>query len=80
MTDDGEAVEFMSDGTVHMVGDSSMHPATYEIMKEGYIKFGEYDGGWLTYRYTYWDVEIKGNRMTWTKRDNPDRQISFTKE
>ena len=79
ITSDGETVEFLSDGTIHQNGYDSLYPDTYEIMEEGYLKWGQYDAGWIEYRYTYWDVNIEGNHLTLTMRNNPDYVIELTK-
>lgn len=81
VTDKGEKIEFLSDGTVHE-GDNydNLNADTYEIMDEGYLKWGKYDAGWIEYRYTYWDIKLNGNHLTLTKRDNPNNVIELTKE
>lgn len=81
ITDDGERIEFLSDGTFHE-GDyyDNLYADTYEIMDEGYLKIGKYDASWIQYRYTYWDIEISGNQLTLIMRDNPDNVINLTKE
>lgn len=81
ITDDGERIEFLSDGTLHE-GDyyDNLYADTYEIMDEGYLKWGTYDSAWIDYKYTYWDIKINGNHLTLTSRNNPDNVIELTKE
>lgn len=80
-TDDGKVVEFLSDGTLHEGGSyDSLNADTYEIIDEGYLKLGQYDAAWIQYRYTYWDINISGNKMTLTLRNNPNKIIELTKE
>ena len=57
-----------------------MFPDVYEILDEGYLKIGEYDAGWIAYEYTYWEIEIRGNHMTLTRKENPEIQIELTRE
>ena len=80
VTDDGKHIEFLSDGTVHKNGYDSLYADTYEVMDEGYLKWGEYDSAWIQYRYTYWDISINGNHMTLTNRNNSNYTIELTKE
>ncbi len=82
VTDEGDSMEFISDGTVRRDGDGSrsMFPDVYEILDEGYLKIGEYDAGWIAYEYTYWEIEIRGNHMTLTRKENPEIQIELTRE
>lgn len=81
LSDDGNRIEFMSDGTLQE-GDyyDDLHADTYEIMDEGCLKWGKYDAGWVAYSYTYWDISLKGKKLTLTKRDNPDYVIELTRE
>lgn len=53
-TTDGEQIEFMSDGTLQE-GDyyTSLYADTYEIMDEGYLKWGKYDTSWIEYDKVY---------------------------
>ena len=80
-SENGRVIEFLSDGTIH-TGDGydSLHADTYEIMDEGYLKWGKYDTAWISYRYTYWDIEINGNHLTLTSKDNPEHIIELTRE
>lgn len=78
--DNGESIEFLSDGTIHENGYDDLYADTYEIMEEGYLKWGKYSAGWMDYEYTYWDIDLKGNHMTLTQRDHSNRVISLTKE
>lgn len=80
VTEDGERIEFLSDGTIHEEGYDSLNADTYEIMKEGYLKWGKYDASWIEYRYTYWDIDINGKHMTLTMRDNPDYYLKLTRD
>ena len=80
VTEDGTVIEFLSDGTVHEDGYESLYADIYEIMDEGYLKWGKYDASWIEYRYTYWDIEINGNNMILTMRNNPDNTISLTRQ
>lgn len=78
--DDGY-VEFLSDGTLstnlHSV---SVKADTYELLEEGYLKWGRYDASWLQFEYTYWEVELSDNQLTLTMKDNPDASITLTKQ
>ena len=58
----------------------NLYTDTYEIMDEGYLKWGTYDSAWIDYKYTYWDIKINGNHLTLTSRNNPDNVIELTKE
>lgn len=79
-TENGNRIEFLSDGTFHEEGHyTDLNANTYEITDEGYLKMGEYDAGWLQYRYVYADMEIKGKTMTLTRRDYPDETVQLTK-
>lgn len=80
VTEKGETIEFLSDGSIHRDGYDDLNADTYEIMDEGYLKWGEYSAAWIEYKYTYWDVKISGNEMTLTERDNKDNIKKFTKE
>ena len=79
---EGKRIEFLSDGTIHTEKDryDSLHADTYEIMDEGYLKWGQYDAGWIAYSYTYWNIKINGKHMTLTMKDNPNYIIELTKE
>lgn len=80
-TTDGEQIEFMSDGTLQE-GDyyTSLYADTYEIMDEGYLKWGKYDTSWIEYKYTYWNISLKGDKLTLTRRDDPEEIIELTKK
>ena len=81
ITDDGEIIEFLSDGTLHEGGHyDSLYADTYEIMDEGYLKWGEYSESWIEYKYTYWNIAISENSLTLTKRDEPTRVIELAKQ
>lgn len=79
-TSSGDVLEFLSDGTILETGHSNMHPDTYVITDEGYLKLGHYDASWIEYHYTYWDIEINGNTMKLISRDNPNSIIELKKE
>ena len=69
----------MSDGTIDEGSGSSLNADTYEILDEGYLKWGKYDGSWIEYKYTYWKVKLDGNTLTLTLKNNPDYILVFTK-
>lgn len=79
INENGNYIEFLSDGTIHKNGYDSLHADTYEIMEEGYLKWGSYDTAWVTYRYTYWDININGSHLILTQR-NSNTVIELTKE
>lgn len=80
-TDDGKYIEFLSDGTIktdmHYV---SVKPNTYEILSDGYLKWGEYDAAWIQYFYTYYKLEVRGNNMTLTSKEDVTEIIKLTKQ
>lgn len=79
-TVDGEYVEFFSDGTIDTnIHNVSVNPDTYEILEEGYLKWGEYDPSWIQYFYTYWDFNINGNKLTLSSRED-ETTITLTRE
>lgn len=80
LTEEGGSIEFLSDGTFHEDGYDSLYADTYEIMDEGYLKWGRYDASWIDYRYSYWDLELKGKNMTLTSRANPDYSMQLFRE
>lgn len=81
ITDEGTIIEFMSDGTMHEENShTSLYADTWELMDEGYLKLGTYDTAWIAYRYSYWEVDFGGNKMTLTNRDNAEISISLTKK
>ena len=74
-------VEFMSDGTVDTnLHSSSVKSDTYELLEEGYLKWGIYDAGWLQYDYTYWKVELSKDQLTLSLKDDPEDSITLYKE
>lgn len=83
VTDDGQYIEFLSDGTLStdiFSMRSESNPDTYEIMKkEGYLKWGRYDPSMIQYDYTYWNINIVGNKMTLTIKDGVE-SINLIKE
>jgi len=81
VTDDGKYIEFLSDGTMETdIRYSKKNPCTYEILPDGYLKWGIYDPAWIQYSYDYWKIEIKGKKMVLTSKDKPDKIIELSKE
>lgn len=81
VTEDGETIEFLSDGTLHEGGSyDSLNADTYEIIDDEYLKWGKYSASWIEYKYTYWNIKISGKHLTLTMRDNPENVIELTKE
>lgn len=80
ITENGQTIEFLSDGTIHRGGYDSLHADTYGITDKGYLKWGAYDAAWIAYRYTYWDIEISGNYLTLISRNNSDYKLELKRE
>lgn len=80
VTSDGEYIEFLSDGIMNTnIHKTYGNPDTYELLEEGYLKWGIYDAGWIQYDYTYWTVDMDGDRMTLTFKDDNTRRIILNK-
>lgn len=74
-------IEFLSDGTLNTdLHKVSVKADTYELLEEGYLKWGHYDAGWLQFDYTYWKVDISNNQLTLSLKDEPDKSITFIKQ
>ena len=65
---------------VSMLHISSVKSDTYELLEEGYLKWGIYDAGWLQYDYTYWKVELSKDQLTLSLKDDPEDSITLYKE
>jgi len=79
----GSYIEFLADGTMKTnvrYSDDRIRPNTYEVLSDGSLKWGRYDGAWLQYFYDYWELDVRGNNMTLISKDNPDEIISLTKQ
>lgn len=81
-TEEGHYVNFISDGTMdtdlHYVWDN---PDTYEILEEGYLKWGKYIPTMVQYKYTYWEITMDGKDiMVLTSREDSSNIIRLIRK
>lgn len=79
-TETGKYIEFLSDGTMNTdIHEVKVNPDTYQILDEGYLKWGRYDKSWIQYFYTYWDIEFNEDKMILSSRED-DKVINLSKK